>query len=94
MHHSARRAVLKSVTVGEPVIASRIFERDGWRCYMCSRKLSPRSTFPHRRSATIDHLIPISKGGSHEPSNVRTACHACNSGKNNRGGNEQLMLIG
>lgn len=94
MHHSTRRALLLAASTGEPVIAARIFERDGWQCHICRRRLSPQDVFPHRRAATIDHLIPLSKGGSHEPSNVKTACHACNAGKNNRGGNEQLLLIG
>lgn len=90
---SARRATLRAAIV-ERVIPARIFDRDGWRCHICRRKLSPATAFPHRRAATIDHLVPLSRGGAHEPANVKTACHACNAGKGNRGGNEQLLLIG
>ena len=78
----------------EPVIPTAIFERDRWRCHICRRKLSLNTRWPHRRAATLDHLVPLSLGGKHERANVKTACLSCNSSKGNRGGNEQLLLIG
>ena len=33
---------------------------------------------------TIDHVIPLSKGGTNWPANLRPACKACNSRKHNR----------
>jgi 5-methylcytosine-specific restriction endonuclease McrA len=30
---------------------------------------------------TIDHMIPLSRGGTNWPSNLVPACHSCNSGK-------------
>lgn len=32
----------------------------------------------------IDHVIPLSRGGTHWPSNIRPACLACNSSKRDR----------
>ena len=78
----------------EPVIPARIFERDNWRCHICRRKIRSTTKWPHPRSASLDHLIPLTRGGLHEPANVATACLGCNSTKGNRGGNEQLLLIG
>lgn len=78
----------------ETVVPTAIFERDGWRCHICRRKITPTRQWPHPRSATLDHLVPLSRGGTHEPANVATACLSCNSAKGNRGGNEQLLLIG
>jgi hypothetical protein len=46
----------------------------GHRCAYCHR----------RRPLTMDHVIPLSKGGPHTASNVVPACLSCNSGKNNR----------
>ncbi|MEU2106485.1 HNH endonuclease signature motif containing protein [Nocardia sp. NPDC019255] len=70
-----------------------MFESDGYRCHLCRRKTDPTKVAPHPRSPTIDHVIPLSKGGTHEPSNCRTACFHCNATKGDRGGGEQLLLI-
>ncbi len=35
-------------------------------------------------SITVDHVIPISKGGPHSRDNVVPACKSCNSSKNTR----------
>jgi hypothetical protein len=70
------------------------FKRDGWRCHICRRKLKHTTRWPHPRTPSLDHLIPLTRGGLHLPANVATACLSCNSSKGNRGGNEQLLLIG
>lgn len=33
-------------------------------------------------SETLDHVVPISRGGAHEFSNLLPACRSCNSSKN------------
>lgn len=52
-----------------------IYIRDKFRCQYCGRDL--RNANP--REVTLDHLKPQCKGGSHEPSNLITACLSCNS---------------
>jgi 5-methylcytosine-specific restriction endonuclease McrA len=32
-------------------------------------------------AATIDHIVPVSRGGSDDPSNLQTAHMVCNSAK-------------
>lgn len=55
----------------------RILERDGFRCRYCGRG-----------SATVelqmDHIVPVSKGGSNDDDNLLTACKDCNYGKATR----------
>lgn len=53
-----------------------IFKRDGFRCVYCGA--APTSTVLH-----VDHVVPKSKGGSDDPSNLVTSCQSCNGGKSN-----------
>ena len=58
-----------------------LFARDDYRCMYCGR--TPNE-FRHRECLTRDHLIPISRGGGNEWTNVVTACSTCNTRKGNR----------
>jgi len=71
-----------------------IAERDGWRCGVCRRRVNPRFAWPHPKSPSLDHIIPLSEGGKHDPANVRLAHLGCNIVRGNRGGGEQLLLVG
>lgn len=51
-----------------------IFKRDDFRCYYCGRR-SPDVVLQ------VDHIVPVSAGGSDDPLNLTTACWDCNSGK-------------
>lgn len=37
-----------------------------------------------RKTITIDHIIPLSKGGKHEIGNIAPCCRRCNSSKGNK----------
>jgi hypothetical protein len=86
-----RKARRKDAFV-ERVIRQRIYERDRWKCGICKRKVDPSLEVPHPLSKTIDHIIPLSKGGTHEPRNVQLAHFICNSKRSNKGG-VQLRLM-
>lgn len=51
--------------------------RSGNLCYLCGKILS-------LDTATVDHFIPISKGGTNEIENLRLACKECNKNKGNK----------
>lgn len=58
-----------------------LFARDNYRCQFCHRHqhdLAPRECL------TRDHLIPVSRGGGNDWTNVVTACSSCNTRKGNR----------
>lgn len=59
-----------------------VFEDDEFTCYLCEEVLDPETLSPHPKSLTIDHVLPISRGGLDERDNVRTACLDCNRRKN------------
>jgi hypothetical protein len=53
-----------------------IFKRDLFTCQYCGARI-PNVTLQ------IDHIIPVSKGGSNSSTNLITACFDCNMGKSN-----------
>ncbi len=77
----------------EPYRDTYIFERDGWICQICGRKINKRLKYPNPLSKSIDHIVPLSKGGDDSPANVQATHLRCNVGKNaiNKG---QLRLFG
>lgn len=91
--HKDRRRAYKRDAYRADVYRHRVFEADGYRCHLCRRKTDPSKLAPHPRSPTIDHVIPLSRGGTHEPVNCRTACFLCNSLKSAGGSGEQMLLI-
>lgn len=93
-HYHRRRALLKGATTGEPVILSEIAERDGFRCGICAKRVDMDLEWPHPKSPSQDHIVPLTKGGAHDPSNVQLAHLGCNSSKGDRAANDQLRLIG
>ncbi|MDH5803699.1 MAG: HNH endonuclease [Gemmatimonadota bacterium] len=58
-----------------------LFARDAYQCQFCGRR---QHELKGREALTRDHLIPISRGGSNEWTNVTTACSSCNTRKANR----------
>lgn len=50
-----------------------ILEASGYTCHYCGNPAN-----------TADHIIPVSKGGGHEKSNLLPACTNCNSGRGNK----------
>lgn len=66
----------------EVVCYASVLERDGWICQICKHPIDRALSHPHRMSASIDHVIPLSRGGVHTYSNVQAAHYSCNSRKN------------
>lgn len=53
------------------VRADVVFDRDGWMCAACGNHIDPALQFPHPQSASVDHIVPLSKGGTHTYDNVQ-----------------------
>lgn len=68
-----RRAILRgqeAKATSKQIEAQRVKAKG--RCYYCRQKSN---------HLTIDHIVPIAKGGGHTLDNIVFACHACNSEK-------------
>lgn len=62
----------------ERVTIRELFVRSGGVCYLCGEKVIGKD-------ATIDHVVPIAKGGEHSYANCRLAHRLCNSIKRDTG---------
>ena len=60
----------------------RVFKRDAFKCQYCGRT-------PPVVTLELDHVIPVSKGGTDDTVNLVTSCFDCNRGKSN----EELRLL-
>ncbi len=54
-------------------------------CGICGEEIDPRFKFPHPLSKTVDHIIPVAKGGHpSELANLQAAHLWCNRWKSDR----------
>ena len=81
-----RRARIKANGF-EKFSLKEILIRDGYRCHLCGGSVKPKEV-------SFDHLIPISKGGSHTKKNVAVAHLRCNLERGAGKIPAQLRLLG
>jgi len=72
-----RRAAKKIETTLTTEEWQEILKAHKSKCYWCKKRLKPDEI-------TMDHVIPLSKGGHHSKENLVLACLSCNSTKYNR----------
>lgn len=68
------------------ITLKKLFKRDNGICYLCGcecdwndwKTSQKGNTYPGDKYPTIEHVIPISKGGLNAWDNVRLACWKCN----------------
>ena len=81
-----RDARIRDALVDRDISLMDVYKNDMGFCYICGRFCSWDDT--EERDGTIicgntypsiDHVIPLSKGGKHSWQNVRLACRKCNS---------------
>jgi hypothetical protein len=60
-----------------PANRTKVYERDEYLCRYCRKQLTTMT-------ATLDHVVAVSRGGGNDFDNLVTACLDCNSKKNHR----------
>jgi 5-methylcytosine-specific restriction endonuclease McrA len=74
---TARRRALKKATQREPIDYNIIIARDGYICHICGSLVAPEEL-------QFDHIIPLSRGGTHTYENIAVAHATCNHKKGAR----------
>lgn len=77
----------RSQVQDKDITLKKLIERDKNICYLCGRPcdISDKDGYKVGNSyPTVDHVIPISKGGTDTWDNVRLAHHICNSYKSDK----------
>ncbi len=70
-NQNRRRARKRNAPRIEKIDRIALIERDNWTCYLCGCICTSEDV-------TLDHVVPLSKGGSHTSDNLRVACFTCN----------------
>jgi 5-methylcytosine-specific restriction endonuclease McrA len=82
-HVRRRRARMLSTQV-EKFTDKDIRMAHGDICYLCGEGINFKLKFPHPKSRSVDHVIPLSRGGSHTLENCAMVHYQCNQIKNAR----------
>lgn len=62
-----------------------VLEKYKWRYVYCTERVKRGiKWWFHKKEFSIDHIIPISRGGKSVPSNLVLSCRSCNAKKGNR----------
>lgn len=94
-HALKRKLRARGDVTEEPgYVRLQIAERDRWRCGICGGAVSKTKRWPEPQAGSLDHIVPVSEGGSSDKSNLRLTHLVCNLRRGNGGGGEQLALLG
>jgi 5-methylcytosine-specific restriction endonuclease McrA len=79
-HHCGRRVAVGNARDYGPEyrrLREMVLARDGYVCQLDRPGCTGYAT-------TVDHIIPVSRGGTATLGNLRAACDHCNSGRRDR----------
>lgn len=72
-----------------------IAKRDKYRCGICGDRVDMKLKHPDPGFPSLDHIVPLAHGGDDlNPANLQLAHLRCNLSKRDKGGGDQLRLIG
>jgi 5-methylcytosine-specific restriction endonuclease McrA len=75
-YYSAKRRAVYAK--GDQINHLLLFELHNWKCYVCREPINRRLRMPNYFAATVEHIVPLCKGGTHTWDNVVPAHAKCN----------------
>ncbi|HEY5864783.1 MAG TPA: HNH endonuclease [Candidatus Tectomicrobia bacterium] len=88
-----RRALLMHCPLIEDFSRKDVFIRDKWICQLCYKPVKKTLRFPHPKSPSLDHVIPVMQGGNHSYQNCVLTHLGCNAAKAARDVQQQQRLF-
>lgn len=87
------RRARKRNAYSEPYTLAEVAKTDRNRCGICGGRVDPKLKHPNPKSASLDHIVPLSKGGEDTKANIQLAHLACNLAKGATIIEHQIRLI-
>jgi HNH endonuclease len=86
LHKNAKRVrkALKRKQYVEQVGIGYLMARDKGICQICRNPVEQNEIAPHPQSPSMDHIMPLCKGGKHSRANTQLAHFRCNSMKGSK----------
>lgn len=78
-HEKHKRRVREQY--GDVPTKADLFNEQNGNCAICGKSIDMGLKFPDPWFASYDHIVPLSRGGDHVPSNIQLAHLSCNKKK-------------
>lgn len=93
-HALQRKLRARTGDEGKPgYLRAFICDRDRWRCGICRKPVDRALRHPDLMCASLDHIVPVSEGGTNDLWNLRLTHLRCNLSRRNVGVAEQLPML-
>lgn len=84
VHNRIKTLRRQNVKTGLRITHEEVAERDNFVCHICQELVDMSLPRTSKRGATLDHVVPITRGGTDSVDNLRLAHWECNVRKSNR----------
>ena len=86
-----QKSKLVPPSLGNWQVRAMYARRDGWICQLCGGGIPEKPVSNDSHNLSIDHIRPVSAGGTDHPSNVRATHQACNKSRRDTPDGEEFI---